>query len=66
LLLALASQAKDNSFADALKLTDSPDEVIKFIFDFHASVRKLIPAATHSGMPFCAAHRPRSLGDAKP
>jgi hypothetical protein len=36
LLLSLASQAKE-SFADALKLTDSSDEVIRFITDFHAA-----------------------------
>jgi predicted Rossmann-fold nucleotide-binding protein len=43
LLLALASQAKDNNFADALKLTDSPDEVITFIVDFHASTAAKSP-----------------------
>jgi predicted Rossmann-fold nucleotide-binding protein len=36
LLLALASQAKEK-FADALELTDSPDEVVKFINDIHAT-----------------------------
>ena len=36
LLLALASQAKEK-FADALKLTDSPDEALKFISEFHAA-----------------------------
>lgn len=36
LLLALASQAKDNNFADALLLTDSPEDVVNFINRRHA------------------------------
>jgi hypothetical protein len=36
LLITLSGQAGANHFDDALKLTDDPTEVVKFIVDYHA------------------------------